>query len=239
MESEDNGIIKNNLPPSIPVFVDRVQELEQIERLFSDPGVNVITVSGPAGIGKTAFATEVARRQVENRRFPGGVVWLNCDALNTLPSILARIAEVIELDYESLSFGGLRDRVLRHLSSTPTLLVFDGYETVAEDDSILSFIGRLPRFTKVLILTRKSVRVPGREISLRLAPFDEPVAMELWRQYLKSEGLAEANIETLREIYRQTGGLPLALRLVAGLIEQGRSPWKFWKSFRIVLYQRK
>jgi hypothetical protein len=37
MEDENKGTIKNNLPPSIPVFVDRVQELEQLERLLNDP----------------------------------------------------------------------------------------------------------------------------------------------------------------------------------------------------------
>lgn len=203
--------------------MDREYEIAQIERVLADPEIKVITISGLAGIGKTALATFVARRQIESDRFPGGVIFVDCAIRTSLPNILTAIADVVGIESASLTPGALRDRVFFHLRSAPTLLVFDAYEAVAEDDEVLSFVGRLPKLTKALILTRKKVRVPGREITIRLAPFDDNVALELWRQYLSPEQWAETDKESLRDINRWAGGLPLAVGLVASLLEQGWS----------------
>ena len=214
----------NNLPPTGLVFVNRVHELEEVTHQLTDPGGNIITISGPAGIGKTSFALRLATSFAATEQFFGGIVWLSCERIDSFSSILFQIAQVVGIDASQLSLGMLRERVLRHLSDAPTLLIFDNYDAVAKDDSILSFIGHLPKKAKVLILSRASIRVPGREYALRLAPFDETVAMEVMRQQLKSSGLAPTDMATMKQIYHQTGGLPLALSLVSGLIKQGMSP---------------
>ena len=50
-----------SLPVSPTPLVGRRHEIEQLEQLFLQDGVRLVTLTGPGGIGKTALATEVAR----------------------------------------------------------------------------------------------------------------------------------------------------------------------------------
>jgi len=219
--TEETRLI-DNLPPSPAVLVGRQREIVQIERALADPDINVVTIYGVGGTGKTVLARFVVERQREDNHFPGGIVWIDCRIEDSQSKILAVIARATRVE-PSLNLSELRESVLSHLHSAPTLLVFDAYEMVADNDEVLSFVGRLPKPTKALIVSRQRVRVPGREISLRLESLTEVETLELLRQSLGPEQWDEADKDALRGIHRWTGGLPLAVVLVASLLKQGWS----------------
>lgn len=223
MEVNNNASTPNNLFSQPLLFVNRLHEFDRAERMLADSGISIISISGPAGIGKTAFANMFAKRQIEHKLFPGGVVWLDCNITSSFHTVLATIASVKSIEFSPISPTELRNKVIQHLNSAQTLLIFDNYETVIEDDEILSFIGHLPKPTKALILTRKGLRIPKESSSIRLAPLDENVAFELWKQYLGAENWNEIDKETLVDINHWTGGLPLAIRFVGNQINQGWS----------------
>ncbi len=213
--------MQDNLPINPAIFVGREREIAQIERALADPDINIVTIHGVGGSGKTVLARLVVERQRETNRFPGGIVWIDCRIEDSLLKILTAIVHTIAVQPASFTLSNLRKVVLSHLRSKPTLLVLDAYEIVANNDEILSFIGRLPKQAKALIVSRQRVRVPGREITLRLESLTEAETLELLRRNLSPERWAEIDKEALREIHRWTGGLPLAVGLVGSLLEQG------------------
>jgi Cdc6-like AAA superfamily ATPase len=134
----------DNLPTAPQIFVGRQREVAKIERALADLDRNVVIISGMGGIGKTSLARFVANQQRDTNRFPGGVVWIDCTIDDSLPSILMTIAHDVGIESPSLTSGALRHVVLSHLRTNPTLLVLNNYEAVAENDEVLSFVGRLP-----------------------------------------------------------------------------------------------
>jgi len=66
-----------NVPQRLPTFVGRTLDLERVEEALRGKDVAVsAAISGLAGIGKSALATELAHRLAAQGRFPGGIYWL-------------------------------------------------------------------------------------------------------------------------------------------------------------------
>ncbi|WP_165495146.1 AfsR/SARP family transcriptional regulator [Actinomadura roseirufa] len=105
----------SQLPPAIGNFVGRGPELDRAVRLLRGGGqvsVPVVTVSGPPGVGKTAFAVRAAHRLSE--AFPDGRFFVDLHAYSAVrgpstPAVLARLlralghaAEHIPVDEDEL-----------------------------------------------------------------------------------------------------------------------------------------
>src|SRR5204862_2744426 len=60
------------LPAPANPTIGREGEVAEIVELLVRPGVRLVTLVGPGGVGKTRLALEVARAVAE--RFPGGAV---------------------------------------------------------------------------------------------------------------------------------------------------------------------
>lgn len=159
--------------------MERQREIAQIERALADPDINIVTIHGVGGSGKTVLARFVVERLRQSNQFSGGIFWIDCRIEDSLLKMLTTIAHTIGEQPASFTPSNLREVVLSHLRSKPTLLIFDTYEAVANDDEILSFIGRLPKQAKALIVSRQRVRVHGREITLHLESLTEAETLEL------------------------------------------------------------
>lgn len=71
------------LPPRLPApaneTIGRDGEVDEIGELLARPGVRLLSLVGPGGVGKTRLAMEAARSVTE--RFPGGAVHVNLDGV--------------------------------------------------------------------------------------------------------------------------------------------------------------
>jgi tetratricopeptide (TPR) repeat protein len=214
---------KHNHPSTPHIFVGREREITKIERALADPEINIISIYGSGGMGKTSLARVVLERVRDSNRFSGGIVWIDCTIDNSLPAILKTTVQTLEIDPGSSSFVELRDVIQKQLEAAPTLFVFDAYEMVADDDEVLSFIGRLPKPSKTIIISRKRIRLHGREIVVRLDSLSENEALEMLLQLLPPEQRKELDEDFFENVFHLTGGLPLFIGLVADLIRQGQS----------------
>lgn len=114
------------VPPRVPAFTNRKLELEQILTKLA-PG-EVITLCGPAGIGKSALATEVVWRLVESgslsKIFPDGVIFYDFNEQPDAKYALWHIA----LSYGESTAPSVHSAARRALNNRQALLVLDGVE---------------------------------------------------------------------------------------------------------------
>lgn len=130
-----------SLIPRPPVigFVSRRDEQGRdiVERLKAGLAPNknqLITLSGPGGVGKTTLAAEVARTLKEVYR--GRVVWSSADGRTdvTLSTLLDEIATQLgQTNLRPLAPEEKAARVHTVVAELPTLIVLDNYETIADE----------------------------------------------------------------------------------------------------------
>lgn len=196
----------NNLPPMPDHgIIDRDKELEGVITGLLDQDVPIVTLLGPAGTGKTALALAVAHRLREQGEFPGGIVWLNASAVQSLDDMWETIRRVLDLPSPQAA--------QRHLHEHPTLLILDGLDEAAQDMEMLTFLDRLPRASRALVTSRKQVELRGKERVFTIGALSEEDAARLLMELAPYYGL-EVSTEDAGEIGRMLGGIPLAIRWV-------------------------
>ncbi len=95
-------------------LVGRVHELDTIVRMLVVEGVRLLTLTGPAGVGKTRLALAAASRITEDAqgsgRFPDGVTVVDLAPVRDPPLVLNSLANALGL----LDMGGqhLLDRLV-------------------------------------------------------------------------------------------------------------------------------
>jgi transcriptional regulator with XRE-family HTH domain len=181
------------LPPDLPDFVGRADELARLAELLR-PGPATVVISGAGGLGKTALAVRAA--YVLGDLFPDGLFF----------------ADLRGLDEEPLDPAGVRDRLRRALGTEPgdvpagrrVLIVLDN----ARDESQL----RPLRITgaSVLITSRRALTGLAGATHLPIGPLGDDDAAEMLREVIHAGPGAD---EQLHEVARLCGNFPLALRI--------------------------
>jgi LuxR family glucitol operon transcriptional activator len=155
---------------------------------------------------------------------------------NTLADLYREIATVLEQP-GILQADAEQRRALveRALAAQRTLLIVDNLETV-DDEELLTFLRELPDPTKAIVTTRHRIDIA---YAIRLAGMAEPDAkalmlVEAARKGVeltlapdspasKTESPLAASIAVLDDLYRKTGGVPLAIVWSIALMSMGYS----------------
>jgi tetratricopeptide (TPR) repeat protein len=172
----------NNLPPvPDPDLGSWEKELGGIVEALLDPDIPIVTLVGPAGVGKTALALVVAHHLREQGEFPGGIVWLSASAAQSLEEVWGTIRATLNLPSPRAA--------RQHLHEHSTLLVLDGLNEAVQDMEMLAFLDRLPRPSKALVTSRERVGLMGREIIFRVE--DGRLMPGIALQFQTESGLVE------------------------------------------------
>lgn len=230
-------------------FVGREREVQELSSLFEEMLQNEprrsrsrthhLALTGPAGIGKSALAFEVARRNTE--KFPGGMIGLSLQAGKTLGDALLEIALALHIHVKSMNttdvphcertvlnaFRGLANRNLA------TLLLLDGFEEIENSSDVgqwYRFLCSLPDQVIVLLTSRSN---PATVASLegatchwhdyRLDKMTSADILKLFQELAAGSGLHERihlaepqQQEILQEIGTLLDGYPLGAQLIFG-----------------------
>ena len=219
-----------NLPQNLPPLVAREDELAHIESLLA--GGRLVTVCGPAGVGKTSLALAAAARRQSAH---AGGVWLA--ELAPLAAEATGAAELRAALAAALQIppSGIGDdaALVRALQGLPLLLVLDNAEHLV--DTLAPLVAQLQRQLPLLhwlVTSREPLHIPEEQV-LRLAPLGLPPtedadedadsgAMQLFVQRVAARlpGFAPVGAQraAVARLCRALDGLPLALELAAARV---------------------
>lgn len=228
----DGSPPRHNLPARRTSFIGRGGQLDLVGAALRAPRRRLVTLRGPAGVGKTRLALESARREVEEREFPGGVYFVALAAVREPGAVASKIADSLGLLGRTTCTP--RDELVAHLAQRSALLVLDNLEHLTDAAVLVAdLLESCPRL-KVLTTSRVPLRLQGeQEIPIGPLPVpamdveddDEirrsPATMLFLDRARSIDPDLPADTDTLRaiaEVCRRLDGLPLAIELAAARV---------------------
>ena len=212
------------VPSPLTVLLGREQELAGVTESLSQPDVRLITITGPAGVGKTRLAIEAAWRLAVGL---DEIVFISFAALSDARQLLPAVAR--ELGATDDPGRAPLEAIAARLTGNEALLVFDNLEHLPEAAAPIGELLAAAPGLRVLATTRSTLRIRGeRLLALGCLPLPESdpadgltanaaVALFVERAASVDPSFVHtpANDAAIVEICRRLEGLPLAIELAA------------------------
>jgi predicted ATPase/DNA-binding CsgD family transcriptional regulator/transcriptional regulator with XRE-family HTH domain len=215
-------------------LVDRSHEVKTILRMLNEDGVRLLTLVGPAGVGKTRLALAAAQ-YLEARgsdRFSDGVTLV--DLTPVRDPALALSAIMYAQGLQEISGQSPLERLAEALRDQQLLLVLDNVEQIlpAGAPHFAQLLAACPTLT-LLVTSRVPLQLhaeqtfriaplPVPDLSEPLPPLDTLTAIpsvELFMQQARARqpnfNFSDQHAPLLARLTSQLDGLPLALELAA------------------------
>ncbi|MFI0241452.1 BTAD domain-containing putative transcriptional regulator [Streptomyces sp. NPDC016845] len=207
------------LPRPTPQLTGRAGQLDAaVAELRGDDGadpVHVLGITGAAGVGKTAFAVELARRTAD--RHPDGQVFVSLRGADGEPlsarAVLLRLLRLLRTGPECPSpdpaagIDELSDLLQVTVAGRLLLLVLDDASRAAQIEPVTS----AATASTVVVTSRRPVTGLDGTRAFPLPPLTEDAAVEL----LRARAGVPVEVDSATHIARLCGCSPLALRSAA------------------------
>ncbi|HEX6510060.1 MAG TPA: AAA family ATPase, partial [Chloroflexota bacterium] len=218
--------------PQPTQLLGRARELELIGRLLTEHGVRLLTITGPAGVGKTRLALEAGSRL--SSVYTHGIVFVDLAPIRDSRLVLPAIAQALNLP--EASNAAPLDSICAYLQDRSTLLILDNFEQVLPASAQLCQILENCSGATLLVTSRWALHlqwehlVPVSPLQLpdldHLPPAEElaeipAVALFLERARARRPDftLDPSQARTLAELCIRLDGLPLAIELAAARLD--------------------
>ncbi len=228
---------QHNLPAQTTPLIGREIELAELDRLLTDPGIRLVTILGPGGMGKTHLALEAASAQLD--RFSDGVYLVPLTPLDNPDQIVAAIAETI-----NLLFGegdNPKQQLLDHLRQKSMLLVLDNFEHLLPPHEggrggaalVVEMLRAAPDL-RTLVTSRESLKAQGEQmfsitglaVPQKVASPENALQFGAVQLFLQSARRARPNFKLMGDnmhdvvhVCRLVEGMPLGILLAAAWVE--------------------
>ena len=202
-------LVVGNLPALSTPLVGRADDLAAVGRLLD--GSRLVTLVGPAGVGKTRTVLEAARSL-----HPAGGVWLvRLEVADAATSILQLVTEALQLT------GG-EQALLDRLAGAETVLVLDNCEHVIDGAADLAtrLLDRAPPL-RILTTSQAPLGVDGETVyTVDPLPLADSVTLFADRaaRMRRRFALDDDTTATVEAVCRSLDGLPLAIELAAARV---------------------
>jgi predicted ATPase/DNA-binding SARP family transcriptional activator len=217
-----------NLPAQVTSFIGRQVELEAVAKMLGQPEVRLITLTGPAGVGKTRLSLQIASRLQDI--FRDGVAFIPLAPI--IDPILVDSAIASGLGVRETSDRLIQDALMGFLYNKQLLLILDNFEHVLSASSQVSDLLMAAPLLKILVTSRAPLQVYGEHL-FPVPPLSLPEAQpatinedplkfesvqlffERARAVQPNFPLSQENATAAAEICLRLDGLPLAIELAA------------------------
>jgi predicted ATPase/DNA-binding winged helix-turn-helix (wHTH) protein len=195
-----------SLPAEVDAFVGRARELATLADALAEH--RLVTVLGPAGVGKTRLALQLARRAPL-------VVWCPLADAHDATAVASALALALGIQLRESDPRGQLARALASLG--PCLVLFDNAEQVR--GGVAGLVGELwtaaPQ-TRFLVTSQVALSIPAEVVSPLEVMAADGDGADLFtaRARARQPGL-DLDAGALARLVRDLDGLPLAIELAA------------------------
>ena len=189
------------LPRPATRLVGRDVEVRELRSRILAAGTQLLTITGPGGMGKTTLALRTAWDVTGDF---SEVAFLDLSAIRDPDLIEPTIAAALGVA------GSLRARI----GTTRTLLILDNLEQLPGAAPVVSAILADCHNLLLLATSRVPLRIRAEE-EFRLEPLEPGSAIELLQRRVHASGAPALPEAVAAEICRRLDGIPLAIELAA------------------------
>ena len=226
-ESKLTPLNTSSLPLPVVGFTGRQEELSELRASWSESrAASVVwSIAGPAGIGKSALAIHFAHEVASE--FPDGQLYVDLRGaedgarLNQL-DVLRQFLKALGAPSEEIPpSAGERAGMFRSLLRNRRFLIL--LDNAYDETQVRLLLPGSPGCLVLITSRRPLAALDTLHPPLQLGVLDEQDAMEMLSR-LAGPDRVQAELEQAAEVVRLCGGLPLALRIVAGRLRT-RPQW--------------
>ena len=207
---------RHNFPAVQGRTFGRAQHLHQIRKLLRTS--RLLTIVGPAGIGKSREAIEAAQRELA--RFPDGGCYLDCSTVSDERYLANKIASILGVPETPMAPAG--SVAAEHLRTKKVLIVLDNCDGVTQ--TCAQYVTAMLEQTadvRILVTSREPMLVPG-EVAFVLPPLAAADSAALFLERANALGhlhAQDADKMLVERVCNHLGGLPRALQLAAAQLQ--------------------
>jgi predicted ATPase len=224
----------NNLPLQRTAFIGREHETAGLRQLLSRVDVQLVTLTGPGGIGKTRLALQVAGEVAD--QFPGGVCFVPLSAIGEGGLIASTIAQSVGV--RETGNKSRQESLIEYVGglSEPTLLLLDNFEHLVSAAPLVAQLLTTGPKLKVVVTSQAPLHIYGEQefpvppLALpdpkSIPPLDVLSGLPAIKLFLERAravkhefALTKENAPVVAAICARLDGLPLAIELAAARIK--------------------
>jgi predicted ATPase len=219
------------LPVGTTSLRGREGAIGEVAGLLGQPGVRLVTLTGPGGVGKTRLAVAAAERLRD--RFGAGTVFVPLDSVTDPGLVLAAIGRAVGADLAGA--GSPAEALDEALGDGAWLIVLDNLEQVIQVAGDLGeLLARCPDVallatSRTVLGLRAEREYPVPPLPAATTPGSASVAeiaaspavalfVDRGRAVRPNFAITKDNAAAVAEICRRLEGLPLAIELAAARI---------------------
>jgi predicted ATPase len=222
-----------NVPIPRNPLIGREVELDNAFKLLLRDDVALVTLTGPAGTGKSRLGIQIALDLRD--QFSDGVFMVGLENIRDPELVIPTIAKTLNIT-ETTSGLTLFELLKAQLNQKQMLLLLDNFEQIlGAAPEVANLLEACPS-TKILVTSRAPLhlraekellipplKVPPHKETYDLEPLSQYSAVELFIQRCQAVKadfqVTNDNAPAIAEICQQLDGLPLAIELAAARIK--------------------
>ena len=203
-----------NLPVQPTPLIGREQDVDQLAGLLLRDDVQLVTLTGPGGAGKTRLALQTAAERVEE--FADGVFFVALAPVRDATKVIPTVAQTLGL--RERTGEAPADAVTDYVRDRSLLLVLDNLEQVTGSaGAIAALLAAAPRL-RILATSRAPLRIAAEHV-FAVPPLARTAAVGLFVERARAARFDFAatgeDADAVSDVCAQLDGLPLAIELAA------------------------